>query len=48
MSNDTKFESKAPKERRRRFWNVVSCILVQIRRRLRSAYCLHNRGNEAE
>jgi hypothetical protein len=26
------------------FWDVALCILVEIERRFRGAYCLHNQG----
>jgi hypothetical protein len=27
------------------FWNIASCSLVEVDRRFRSAYCLHNQGD---
>jgi hypothetical protein len=30
----------------RTFWNVASCSLVGLYRRLRGVYCLHNQGDE--
>jgi hypothetical protein len=28
------------------FWNVASCVLVDIHRRFGGAYCLHHQGDE--